>query len=102
LTAVTGSPFAASTYPNPVTVYTNSSGAFAYVSNMGDGTIWVYSIGSSGAFTKIQIVTTTGTTLNTVTIDPTGPYAYVSDLNTGAVYAFTIDNTSTPGQLIEL
>jgi 6-phosphogluconolactonase len=88
---VPGSNFPTGTYPNPVTLYTNSSGTFAYVSDRNDGNIWVYSInGTNGVLTNIQTMVTTGTSFTTVTIDPQGPYAYVSDVNTGAVYAFTI------------
>ncbi len=99
---VTGSNFATGTYPNPVTLYTNSSGTFAYVSDRNDGNIWVYSInGTNGVLTKIQTMMTAGTSFTTVTIDlpspPTRPnaYAYASDLNTGIVYAFTIGNDGT-------
>ena len=105
---VTGSNFTTGTYPNPVTLYTNSSGdTFAYVSDRNDGNIWVYSIdGTSGVLTPFSNTptATAGTSLTTVTIDlpapPTRPNAsaYVSDVNTGIVYAFIIgdDGTLTP------
>jgi len=96
---VTGSPFTTGTYPNPVTVYPNSTGAsayFAYVSDSNDGNIWVYSIGgTNGALTNIQTVATGGTSLTTVTIDPKAPYAYASDVYTSAVFAFTIETDGT-------
>jgi len=80
------------TYPNPVTIYTNSSGTFAYVSDKNDGIIWVYSIGTSGALSNIQQMASGGTSLTTVTIDPKGPYAYVSDSSFGTVYGFIINS----------
>jgi 6-phosphogluconolactonase (cycloisomerase 2 family) len=96
---VTGSPFTTGTYPNPVTVYPNLTGAsayFAYVSDSNDGNIWVYSIGgTNGALTNIQTVATGGTSLTTVTIDPKAPYAYASDVYTSAVFAFTIETDGT-------
>jgi len=99
---VTGSNFTTGTYPNPVTLYTNSSGdTFAYVSDRNDGNIWVYSIdGTSGVLAPFSNTptATAGTSLTTVTIDTKGPFAYVSDVNTGIVYAFIIgdDGTLTP------
>ena len=94
---VTGSNFVTGTYPNPVTLYTNSSGTFAYVSDRNDGNIWVYSInGTNGVLTNIQTMVTAGIlSFTTVTIDPQGPYAYASDVNTGLVYAFTINPDGT-------
>lgn len=88
LTAVPGSPFAASS--QPLSLATVSS--YLYVSNAGDGTISGYSINSTtGVLTPLanSPFAIRGAAL---AIDPIGPYLYAS--GSSGILAFTI-NTQT-------
>jgi 6-phosphogluconolactonase len=91
--------------PNPVTVYEYSSGnACAYVSNIGDGTISVYTIDSAGSLgsAATQTITAGGTSTypNPVVVyeDLSGnAYAYVSDWGDGNIRVYDI--SSSDGKL---
>jgi 6-phosphogluconolactonase len=100
LTAITGSPFAAGTYPTNVTI--DLTGKFAYVSNIGSANISAYTIDSTtGALTAVSGSPFTAHSYpNPVTIDPTGKFAYVSNMGYSSISAYTIN--STTGVLTEV
>jgi 6-phosphogluconolactonase len=105
LIAVSGSPFAAGTHPNPVTI--DPTGNFAYVSNMGDNTIWAYTIDQTagatyGKLNFVQSVSTNGTSPSSVTVESSGQFAYVANVGSSILSAYKIDTDSsstTYGQL---
>lgn len=103
LSPVTG-PFTAGTNPNPVTFYPQTSGAsayYAYVSNVGSGTISAYSIDSSGALNPICGGSTgtdcpsTGTYPTQVAVATVNgkQYAYVANMGDGTISAYSIDGS---------
>ena len=101
LRAVAGSPFAAGSGPDSVTV--DPSGRFAYVANSGDNTVSAYDINSStGALSAVSgSPFAAGITPHSVTVDPSDRFAYVAnscvttrDCSAGTVSAYTI-NSST-------
>jgi 6-phosphogluconolactonase len=80
---------------SPVTVYDNSSEAFAYVSNSNSNNISAYIINTDGSLTSVKDSPfTAGTYPRQVTVDPSGNFAYVANMNDNTVSAYTIDNTS--------
>ena len=91
LTPVPGSPFAAGTGPQGVTV--DPSGQFVYVANTGSNNVSAYTIDpATGALTEIAgSPFATGALLRTVAIDPSGQFAYVANVLSNNVSAFTID-----------
>jgi len=100
LTEVSGSPFSAHSYPNPVTI--DPTGSFAYVSNMGYSAISAYKITSgTGVLTEVSgSPFDTEVYPNTVTIDPSGTYAYVSNMDSDSISVYKI--TSGTGVLTEV
>ena len=98
LLAVAGSPFAAGTTPNAVTVSPN--GQFLYVAN-GGGNVSAYTIASgTGVLTAVAgSPFAAGTTPNGITIDPNGQFLYVAN-GGGNVSAYTI--TVGTGALVSL
>src|SRR2546428_375428 len=90
LTAVGGSPFATSLFPEGVTVH--PTGRFVYVANAGD--VPAFSVNpASGFLTPIpgSPFLTTGSGPDNVGIDPSGRFAYVTNLAAANVSGFTID-----------
>jgi 6-phosphogluconolactonase (cycloisomerase 2 family) len=98
LTAVVGSPFAAGTTPNAVTVSPN--GQFLYVAN-GGGNVSAYTIASgTGVLTAVAgSPFAAGTTPNGITVEPNGQFLYVAN-GGGNVSAYTI--TAGTGVLVPL
>lgn len=99
LTAVTGSPFGAGTFPTIVTLH--PSGKFAYVANYSSDNISSYSIdATTGALTTVAgSPFGAGSFPHVVTIDPSGKFAYVANQNVAnlastSVSAYTIDATT--------
>jgi 6-phosphogluconolactonase (cycloisomerase 2 family) len=99
LTPVTGSPVAAGTYPNVVTV--DPSGKFAYVANIDSADISAYAINASGgALTPIAGSPFAAGGPNTfpraVTVDPSGKFAYVATgtVASGNIWVYSINQTT--------
>ena len=99
LTQLTGSPFAAGTYPVFVTV--NPAGTFAYAANQYGNTVSAYSIdATTGALTPVAgSPFATGDSPVSVTVNPAGTFAYVANFGSGnnapgTVSAYSI-NAST-------
>jgi 6-phosphogluconolactonase (cycloisomerase 2 family) len=101
LRAVAGSPFAAGTFPQSMTV--DPSGRFAYVANecvsssdCSAGSVSAYTINNStGALRAIAgSPFAAGEDPSSVTVDPSGRFAYVANYGDGTVSAYTI-NSST-------
>lgn len=87
---------AAGTTPVSVTIYADSAkvAKFAYVANMGSGSISVYTIDSTtGALTPGAAVAA-GTSPMSVTIDTTGQFAYASNMRSSNISVYTIDSTT--------
>ncbi len=96
LRAVAGSPFAAGTNPDSVTV--DPSGRFAYVANFcvsgndcSVGTVSAYTINSStGALRAVAgSPFAAGNGPGSVTVDPSGRFAYVANSGDNTVSAYT-------------
>ena len=90
LTAVGGSPFATSLFPEGVTVH--PTGRFVYVANAGD--VPAFSVNpASGFLTPIpgSPFLTTGSGPDNVGIAPSGRFAYVTNIASANVSGFTID-----------
>ncbi len=92
-------------YPMAVTVDLN--GQFAYVANMGDGTVSAYSIDSgTGALHELTgygspfTAGTNPTGVTIVTINNTPKFAYVANMSDNTISAYSID--STTGALSEI
>jgi DNA-binding beta-propeller fold protein YncE len=100
LAPIAGSPFAAGTNPQILTIH--PSGKFAYVANSGSNNVSAYSMDTTtGALTPVVgSPFVAGTASNSqsiyyspsVIIDPTGKFAYV--LLDGSISAYTIDGTT--------
>ena len=87
----------AGAYPTSVTV--DPTGKYAYVANMGDGTISAYTTTSTSTPGALATVPgspfSAGTSPTSVTVDPKGEYAYVANMSDGTISAYTIDTTNT-------
>lgn len=104
-TAVSGS--------GPNAIVFTPNGSYAYVVNVGDGTVSQYAVGSTGSLTALTpatIVTGTGTPSTTQTtgtrpfglaVDPTGSYLYVANSGEGTISQFAImpASSGSPGTL---
>src|SRR3984957_1293707 len=100
LTAVAGSPFAASGTA-PVSLVVDPNGQFLYVADDGSNDVSVYSIDSAtGALTPVGVPTPTGSGPDAVIVDPTDSFLYVANLASNSVSAYIID--SSTGSLTEL
>jgi 6-phosphogluconolactonase (cycloisomerase 2 family) len=88
-------------YPTQVAVATVSGNTYAYVANMGDGTISAYSIdNSSGALTPLcggsgTACPLAGTSPTSVIIDPNNKLAYVPNMISGTISVFAINDDGT-------
>ncbi len=91
LTALTGSPFPAGSFPQSVTI--DPTGKFAYVANGASNSVSAYAMdASTGAMTAIPSSPfAAGTGPISVTVDPTGKFAYVVNHNSDNVSAYRID-----------
>jgi 6-phosphogluconolactonase len=99
LTAVSGSPFPAGTYPFSVGVA--PLGKFVYVANDFSNNISAYTINmSTGALTAVSGSPFPGAGTNTtpvsVAVDPSGKFAYVVNEGSGNVSAYAIDSPRAP------
>jgi 6-phosphogluconolactonase (cycloisomerase 2 family) len=97
LATVIGSPFAAGTTPQPVTLHPTKP--FAYVTNAGSSNISAYSVNTNtGVLSTIpnpgppvSNFFSAGTTPRQVTIDPTGKFALVANAGSSSVSVYAID-----------
>src|SRR6266849_4011020 len=100
LSPVTGSPFAAGSFPFSVAV--DPTGKFAYVANACgvtctvSGNVSAYTIDSTtGALSPVPgSPFAAGSTPIAVAVDPSGKFAYVANANSTNVSAYTINNTT--------
>ena len=90
LTQVTGSPFAADSFPRSVTV--NPAGTFAYVANFLASTVSAYSVDPyTGALTQVPgspFATVANAT--SVTVNPAGTFVYVANQGSNNISAYSI------------
>jgi 6-phosphogluconolactonase (cycloisomerase 2 family) len=94
LTPISGSPFAAGSQPESVTV--DPSDRFVYVTNFGSNNISGYTItASSGALTPIPgSPFAAGTAPFSVTVDPSGRFTYVANQRSNNISGYTITASS--------
>ena len=98
LAEVAGSPFAAGTSPESISV--DPSGKFAYVANFGSanvsGSVSAYTIdASTGALSEIAgSPFAAGTLPVAITVDPSGRFAYVANNFSSNVSTYTINTTT--------
>ncbi len=90
LTQVTGSPFAADSFPRSVTV--NPAGTFAYVANFLASTVSAYSVDPyTGVLTQVPgspFATVANAT--SVTVNPAGTFVYVANQGSNNISAYSI------------
>jgi len=100
LAAISGSPFAADTTPDAVTVeaLSNPGGGptFAYVTNANSDDVSAYTIsGVTGRLTAVPgSPFVAGSLPISVSVDPSARFAYVADFVSSTVTAFTINSTT--------
>src|SRR6266849_5074913 len=101
LSPVTGSPFAAGSFPFSVAV--DPSGKFAYVANANSTNVSAYTINNTtGALSPVPgSPFAAGAAPRSVAVDPSGKFAYVANQCcnvfcsvSGSVSAYTIDSTT--------
>jgi len=95
VTAVTGSPFPAGTYP--VAVAVDPTGQFAYVADReSNGNVYAYTINpATGALTAApDSPFTAGDDPVSVTVDPTGQFVYVVNQGSNNISAYTINHAT--------
>ena len=88
LTAVPGSPFGAG--PNPTKLAIDAGGKFLFVTNRGDGSVSVFSIGANGALSSVAANVRSGRGAWAPAIDPLGKFLYVTNPLDKTVSAFSI------------
>ncbi len=75
----------------PLSVVVDPSGRYAYVVNLGDGTVAQYKIGSNGTLIPMNPASVAaGKWPEYVTVDPSGRYVYVTDAGYTTISQFTI------------
>jgi 6-phosphogluconolactonase (cycloisomerase 2 family) len=73
----------------------NVAGGYAYVTNSGDSTVSLYSIGTNGIFTPLSIATVaTGKNPAGIVVNAAGTYAYVVNRGQNSVSMYAIDRTT--------
>jgi 6-phosphogluconolactonase (cycloisomerase 2 family) len=94
LTAINGSPFAASTAPTYFAV--DPTGKFAYVANATSNSVSAYAIDSStGALSPVAgSPFAAGASPHSIAVDPTGRFVYVANSLSNNVSGYTIDTMS--------
>jgi 6-phosphogluconolactonase (cycloisomerase 2 family) len=99
LTAVSGSPFQPSATVNEVKVYlaqpsaiaSDAKNSYVYVTDTKNGSVWGFSIGSTGALTALSGVPyKAGGAPSGVVVDPTYAYVYVSNATDATVTAYSM------------
>lgn len=92
LSQILGSPYPTGISPTAIRVH--QSGKFAYVSNAGEDTISLYTIGSTGALTEVTPRTVTGDQPSDLLIDPSGQFLFTVNSAANTVSSFSIDAKS--------
>lgn len=92
LSQVLGSPYPTGVSPTAIRVH--PMGKFAYVSNAGEDTISLYTIGSTGALTEVTPRAVTGDQPSDLLIDPSGKFLFTVNSAGNTVSSFTIDGKS--------
>ena len=95
LSEVLGSPYPTGISPTAIRVH--PSGKFVYVSNAGENTISLYTVGSTGALTEVTPRTTTGKQPADLIMDPGGNLLFVTNSADNTVSAYSI--TANTGAL---
>jgi 6-phosphogluconolactonase (cycloisomerase 2 family) len=88
LTAVPRSPFAAG--PTPTKLAIDAGGRFLFVTNRGDGSVSVFSIGANGALSPVAPNVPSGRGAWAPAVDPVGKFLYVTNSVDNTVSAFSI------------
>ncbi len=100
---ILGSPFSAGTYPTSITI--DPSGAFAYVTNMGDNTISAYTIQNDGTLAELANspfqAGTSPSAIITVKLS-VGEFAYVTNMSDNTIGFYSIDSSGNLTPLAEL
>ncbi len=92
LSQILGSPYQTGVSPTAIRVH--PTGKFAYVSNAGENTISLYTIGSTGALTEVTPRTVTGDQPSDLLMDPSGQFLFCVNSAGNSVSSFTIDGKS--------
>ena len=100
VTEITGSPFTAGLYLDPVAIAMDPTNAYVYVASHASNNITGYSLGSTGALTLLSTSPfTAGTTLVAMSLDATKQYMVViASGGNPDLQVFSFDATS-PGKL---
>ncbi len=67
---------------------------FAYVTNIGDNTISIYTVNANTGLLRHNGYMTTATSPNMITVDPSGKYAYVVNAGINTVSTYSINASS--------
>lgn len=78
----------------PADIHIAPSGRTLYVSNRGHNSIAVFSVGTTGALTLDQAVSTDGDWPRNFSLDPTGRWLLVANQRSSSVIVFARDETS--------
>jgi 6-phosphogluconolactonase len=92
LSQILGSPYPTGISPTAIRVH--PSGKFAYVSNAGEDSVSLYTIGSTGALTEVTPRTVTGDDPSDLLIDPSGKFLFTVNTAGNTVSSFSIDSKS--------
>jgi 6-phosphogluconolactonase (cycloisomerase 2 family) len=92
LSQILGSPYPTGISPTAIRVH--PTGKFAYVSNAGEDSVSLYTIGSTGALTEVTPRTVTGDQPSDLLIDPSGKFLFTVNSAGNSVSSFTIDGKS--------
>jgi len=92
LSQILGSPYPTGVSPTAIRVHPD--GKFAYVSNAGEDTISLYTIGSTGALTEVTPRTVTGDQPSDLLIDSAGQFLFTVNSAGNTVSSFSIDGKS--------
>jgi 6-phosphogluconolactonase len=92
LSQILGSPYLTGISPTAIRVH--PTGKFAYVSNAGEDSVSLYTIGSTGALTEVTPRTVTGDQPSDLLMDPSGQFLFSVNSAGNSVSSFTIDGKS--------
>ena len=95
LTPIVGSPFTSTNLSSPwaLAVATNSGGAYLYVTNINDGTVVAYTIGTDGSIKELTgSPFTVGSQPQSVAVSPDGTHLYVANAGSDTISVFTVSS----------
>ena len=75
----------------PVALAVAPSGHYLYAADGQDNTVSEFAIGSTGALTPVEYVSTRGSRPRSFAIDPSGRFLFVANVETQNVIQFRID-----------